>query len=262
LLDEGAGFAGAKFAVHAAVFPFDGEGALVADAVQLADDLFEVDAAAAGAAEIPPATIVAEVEVAGENAGAAVERDDGVFDVHVIDAVGEGPQEFDGVDALPVEMAGVEIEAKFGAVVERFERPLSGVDIESNLGGMDFEGEFDAAFGEDVENRIEAIGKEFEAVVDHFAGDGREAVEQVPDRAAGKTVHDADAKSLSGAGRVLQLFGRPFIDAVGLAVAPDGRRKNGFVPLVDSVADGLADQMGADGVALQQIGRASCRERV
>src|ERR1044071_16214 len=71
LLDEGGGFAGAEFAVHAAVFPFDGERALVADAVELADDFFEVDASAAGAAEIPAAAVVAEVEVAGENAGAA-----------------------------------------------------------------------------------------------------------------------------------------------------------------------------------------------
>src|SRR3954449_3444588 len=102
LLDEGAGFAGAEFAVHAAVFPFDGERPLIADAVELADDLLEVDAAASGAAEIPAAAVIAEVEVAGKNAGAAIERDDGVLDVHVIDAVGEGPQKFDRVDSLPV----------------------------------------------------------------------------------------------------------------------------------------------------------------
>src|SRR5438477_1865903 len=78
LLDEGAGFAGAELTVHAAVFPFDGERALIADAVELADDLFEVNASAAGAAEIPPAARVAEIEVTGEDARAAVERDDGV----------------------------------------------------------------------------------------------------------------------------------------------------------------------------------------
>src|SRR3954471_1596915 len=75
LLDEGASFAGAEFAVHAAVFPFDGERALVADAVQLADDFLEVDAAAAGATEIPAAAMIAEIEMAGEDAGAAVEGD-------------------------------------------------------------------------------------------------------------------------------------------------------------------------------------------
>ena len=46
-LQEFAGFGRAVFAVHAAVFPFDRERALVADPVQRADDLFEVDPAAA-----------------------------------------------------------------------------------------------------------------------------------------------------------------------------------------------------------------------
>src|SRR5689334_17967357 len=106
-------------------------------------------------------------------------------------------------------MAGVEVEAEFGAVVESFERPLGGVNIKGNLGGMNLEGEFDAAFGKDVEDRVEAIGKELEAVVDHLAWHGREAVEQMPDRAAGEAVDDADAKPLRGAGCFLQLFGRP-----------------------------------------------------
>src|SRR5262245_40855110 len=62
LLLCGAGrFAGAEFAVHGAVFPFGGERGLVADAVQLADDLLEVDRATTGAAEIPSAAVVAEV---------------------------------------------------------------------------------------------------------------------------------------------------------------------------------------------------------
>src|SRR3954452_11717452 len=81
LLHEAAGLAGAELAVHAAVFPFHGEWPLIADAIQLADDLFEVDGAATGAAEIPAAAMVAEVQMAGQDARATVERDDRVLDV-------------------------------------------------------------------------------------------------------------------------------------------------------------------------------------
>lgn len=42
-----AGFPGTVFAIHAAVLPFDGEGAGVLDVVEGADDFFEIDVAAA-----------------------------------------------------------------------------------------------------------------------------------------------------------------------------------------------------------------------
>ena len=71
------------------------------DVVQGADDLFEVHAAAARAAEVPAAARIAEVEVAGQNAAAAVERDDRVLHVDVIDAVGERADELDRIDSLP-----------------------------------------------------------------------------------------------------------------------------------------------------------------
>src|SRR5207253_10286157 len=58
-LDELAGVLGAKVAVHAAVLPFDGERAIVADLVERADDGFPVDAAVARRAEIPAAARVA-----------------------------------------------------------------------------------------------------------------------------------------------------------------------------------------------------------
>src|SRR5690606_29448234 len=117
-----------------AIFPFDAERALVAHAVQLADDLFEVDGAAAWAAEVPTAAGVAEVDVARQDAAAAVECDDRVFHVHVINAVRERADKLDRVDALPVQMARVEVEAELGPVVESFEGPLGGVDIERDLG--------------------------------------------------------------------------------------------------------------------------------
>src|SRR5262245_30603348 len=69
---EAAGLAGAEFSLHATVFPFDGERPVIFGHVQGADDLLEVHAAAAGAAEIPPATRIAKVDVARQNAAFAV----------------------------------------------------------------------------------------------------------------------------------------------------------------------------------------------
>src|SRR5690606_14586392 len=115
---------GALVAVHAAVFPFDGQGAGVADVVQRADDFLEVHAAAAQGTEVPAATRVAEVEVARKDARAAVELDDGVLHVDVVDAVAEAADELDRIDALPEQVARVEVEAELLAAAERLDRPL------------------------------------------------------------------------------------------------------------------------------------------
>ena len=66
------------FAVHAAIFPLHRKRALIAELVGRAEDVFEVHAAATRRAEVPTAPRVAEVEVAGKNSGAAVERGDRV----------------------------------------------------------------------------------------------------------------------------------------------------------------------------------------
>ena len=73
-----------------------------------------------------------------------------------------------------MQVAGIEVEAELFAVVERFEGPLGRVDVEGDFRRMDFQGELDAAFGEDVENRIQALGEELEAVVDHLLRHRRE----------------------------------------------------------------------------------------
>ena len=97
---------------------------------------------------------------------------------------------------------GSKLKPNSGRWLSRFESPLGRVDVEGDLGGMDFQGELDAALGEDVENRVEAIGEDLEAVVDHLRRRPAGTVEQVPDRAAGEAVDDADAQLLRRAGRV------------------------------------------------------------
>src|SRR5579863_2365780 len=93
VLDELTGFAGAGLAVHAAVFPFDRQGAAVPGLIERADDFFEPHASAAHTAEVPPAALVAERQMARQNSRAAVQRHAGVLHVHVVNAVWEEADE-------------------------------------------------------------------------------------------------------------------------------------------------------------------------
>ena len=63
LADELGGIGGAVFTVHAAIFPFNRKGTLIADDVQFADDAFKVNTAVAGAAEVPASAHLIEVQV-------------------------------------------------------------------------------------------------------------------------------------------------------------------------------------------------------
>src|SRR5215212_11118097 len=74
-------------AVHTGVLPLDRERAAVADSVERAEHLLEVDVAVPRRHEVPAAALLAEVEVAAEDRGAAVEPALRVLDVHVVDAV-------------------------------------------------------------------------------------------------------------------------------------------------------------------------------
>src|SRR5580692_803865 len=98
-----------------------------------------------------------------ENPRAAVQRYAGVLHVHVVNAVRKEADEFGRIDPLPQQVAGVEVESEFLAAVERLDRALSRIDIECDLGRMNFQREFDPAFLKYVENRIPALGQQGEA---------------------------------------------------------------------------------------------------
>src|SRR5437899_4076403 len=59
--------------VHAAVLPFDRQRPCVADPIQRAKELLEVDVAVAGRDEVPAARLLAEVQVRAEDRPTAVE---------------------------------------------------------------------------------------------------------------------------------------------------------------------------------------------
>jgi len=208
----------------------------------------------AGRDEVPAAPVIAELEVRAEDAIAPGEADLRVLDVHVEDAIWEGVDELYRVEELVHEVAGVEVEAERLVIVQRLERPLSGVDVVGDLRRVAFQGEAHALAGEHVEDRLPAGGELLKAAINHGIGRGREEVEQVPDRAAGEAVNHVDAEQLGGAGRVLHFLGAALAHAFGIAVAPQARREDGLVPLVNQrVGDALANQVRADGEALQPV---------
>ena len=73
----------------------------------------------------------------------------------------------------------------------------------------------------------------------------------MPDAGTGEAVDDADAETLGGVGGFDQFFSSALADAFGVAVAVDVVREDLGVAGVDVIADGLADEMGGDGVALE-----------
>src|SRR5690349_8119892 len=75
LAQEADGVRRAPLAVHARVLPLDRERAVVADAVQDAEERLEVDVAVAGRDEGPPTVSLAEVDVRAEDRPAPVEHD-------------------------------------------------------------------------------------------------------------------------------------------------------------------------------------------
>ena len=251
---QGEGFAGAELALHAAIFPFDGEWAIVTDVVEGAQDGVEIHFAAAGGDEIPATARITEGQVAGEAGIAAVEVARAVFDVDVEDAFREGMDQLNGVDALGDEVAGVEVDAKGGVAIDGGEGGGEGVDVVGDFGGVDFEGEADAELLEDIEDGAPAGGEIFVASVDHGSGRRREGVELGPDAAASETVDDGDAELGGGLGGADHLRSGALTDAFGLAIAPDFGADEGAVAFVDRVTDALADEVVGDGPAAQAVG--------
>ena len=68
----------------------------------------------------------------------------------------------------------------------------------------------------------------------------------MPDRRAGEAADDLDTQLVCRAGRIHHFLGGPLTHFLGLTVAPDVLRQNEFVPLIDQIANRLADQVIRD----------------
>src|SRR6476661_7307264 len=248
------GFGGAVEAVHAGVFPFDADGAGVADRGQRAEGGFPGDIAPAGGDEVPAAAGVAPGQVGAQDGVPSGLADLGVFAVHVIDPVLEVPDEGDGVDALPHHVGGVRVQAEGFAVAGRVEGAVGGPVVVGDFGGVDVVGEPDAVFVEGVQDGVPAVGEVLVAAVDDLFGDGREHGDVLPDGGAGEADDGVHAEGFGEPGGVLHFLGGPLADAFGVAVAPDFGADDGLVAEVDGViADGLAFEVVGDGPDLEVV---------
>src|SRR5216683_312232 len=86
--------------------------------------------------------------------------------------------------------ASVVVEAEFGATVDRLECPFRADNVESDFGGMYFQGKADARLLELIEDRIPPLREIGVAVFDLRVAYGREAVEQGPDFRTGEAIDD------------------------------------------------------------------------
>ena len=75
----------------------------------------------------------------------------------------------------------------------------------------------------------------------------------MPDTGTGKAINDFDAESLGSPGGLLKFFDGTLVHARGIPVTPYVVGQDGFVPLVNQVAHRLANQVTANGLALQVV---------
>jgi hypothetical protein len=182
--------------------------------------------------------------------------------VAVIDAVLEGADEFDVVHALIAQVRGIVVEAEALVAPYRVDGALGRGDVEGYLRRVHFESEIHVHLVELGEDRLPAIREIVESLLPVFLIGGREGVDGMPDARAGEAVDDGrEAGGLgggvdevaAGAGGVDHLLGGALTDAFGLTIAPDVRRQDQLVALVDQVADGLADQVRGNGEGAQAV---------
>ena len=119
---------------------------------------------------------------------------------------------------------------------------------------MHLEGEPDALLVEDVQDGIPPPGEVRVAFVDLLLARRREEVQLVPDGGSGEARDDVHPEPGRGPRRVLHLLGGPPAHALLVSVAADVRGQGGLVAGVyERVADGLADEVVADGVAFEAV---------
>src|SRR5207253_2984100 len=104
-----------------------------------------------------------------------------------------------------------------------------------DLTRVDFVGEADALFVEDVQDGVPAVGEVLVSGVDDFFGDGREHGDVLPDGGAGESDDGVHTEGFGEAGGVFHFFGGALADAFGVPVAPDLGADHGLVAEVDRV---------------------------
>ena len=216
--------------------------------------------------EVPETAGIAKIRASAEDTYRAIAMTPPcVLHVDVIDAATELADEFHVVDALIAEGGRVVVETETLVVLHRLERALRGGDVERDFGGVHLKGEVHVLLVEGIEDGRETLREILKALVVESLARRRERVEAMPDRGAGEAVdHRGELVLVLAAGfRVQEKAGglagldhlqrRALADTFGLAVAPDIRRQDRLVALVDIVADRLANEVAGDRVGSEAV---------
>ena len=166
---------------------------------------------------------------------------------------GERIDEHHRVDELVDQVARVEVEAERRMMADGLERSGRRNDVVGDLGRMHLQTEAHAFTLEGAHDRQPAVGEVPVAGVDVVLGRRRKEIELRPDAAAGEAVDDIDTEELGRVRCVHDLLSGALPNPLGIAVAPNARRQDALVALVDRVAHALTDQVGADRRAAQAV---------
>jgi hypothetical protein len=169
--------------VHAGVFPFDADRAVISDGGEHPETVLPVDVAAAGGHEVPAAAGIGPRQVGAENTAPAVMWSDlGVLAVDVVDPVAEVPDEIRRVDVLPDHVRRVPVDAESLAVADCFQGMVGRVVVVGDLRRMYLVCETDPDLVENVQDRVPPIRKVPISGVDHLGGGRWEHRDVFPNR--------------------------------------------------------------------------------
>ena len=188
-----------------------------------------------------------------QNAARTVQEGPCVLHVCVNNSIREHVDQPVRLQALPDQVTGIEVESEGRMMVDRFKCMLRGDQVVGNLCWMHFQRKADADIRKDVQNGQPTLCEVVVSRLHMFRRCWRKEVQVRPDARTGKAVHNRYAQLRSGPRRVFHGLSCPLTDAFGIAVAPDCTGQNGLVPIVDTIAYRLADQMTRHGPRLEPV---------
>src|SRR5260370_24440490 len=179
--------------------------------------------------EIPATPGFAKVEMRSQDALAAIQAPLRVFDMDMVDTIGELLDKCGRVEKLMEEMAWVKVNTKAAAVADGIKRFSCRHKIVGNFGGMYFQTKLHAFPFKYIDNWIPASRKILVPFLDFRKVIRRKGVEQVPDARSSEPIDLGHAEFCSCACCVLEFLCSTLAHALRLAITPNMGRKNSFV---------------------------------
>ena len=201
--------------------------------------------------EVPASSEITKINVRSEESAASVKRNCGIFHMHMIDSVHKVLKEQMRRNALPDQMAGVEVQTKLRSVRKLLEQPLGRIVIKCDLTRMDLKRKYTIVLHKFIQDRTPQIIDLLESVFDHLFRCLREGVQIFPNRRSHKTSEDLHPKFFRNCRCLFHSADSPCTDLVLLSC--QFRRCEIIKSRIIIVAHTLTDHMGGDRLALKVV---------